>query len=140
MEDKNNSSLDKIRSKKSLEADDDDVEMIDENKTINISNPITVPGLERNILANDDFCPIETIENTSSSSPEEITRENSLEKDDVGLSSPEDINVDKKDALIQLSSECQMNEQPNLLPPSEFVPQITTKMSVKDRMAIGKFS
>ena len=114
--------------------------MINENNTLNVPKPITVPRMEGNIIPNDDdFCPIENIENTSSSSPEDITRENSLEKDYVGPSSPEDINEDKKDALIEMNNECQMKEQTNLLPPSNYAPQITTKMSVKDRMAIGKF-
>ena len=113
---------------------------INENSTLNVAKPEIIPRAGENIPVNEnDVSSVENIENTSSSSPEEITRENSMEKDDADLSSLYDINDAKKDELIDMSDAGQMSKMPNTLPTSNYAPQITTKMSVKDRMAVGKF-
>ena len=76
-------------------------------------------------------------ENTSSSSPGELTRENSLEKDDGEPSSPDDAHGEKKDTHLSNISENKLIDDSISNPSSNMVPPETTSITVKDRMAIG---
>ena len=134
--------------KNSVEKGDNDsnnsstIELIDSNvadqgKTIDTAKPQNIPHINENNLDNeDDASTTENVENSSSSSPGGITRENSVEKDDID---PYDTTEDKKDAVqIEISNGSQVKDDSKLSPPSNMEPPISTKLSVKDRMAIGK--
>ena len=106
-----------------------------DNETSTCAPRVEVPELEMEEDANN----VENIDNASSSSPEEVTRENSVEKDDIEPSSPEEINEDKKVSHTKITGKIKPNDDLKLLAPSNMVPPTSSKMSVKDRMAIGKF-
>ena len=112
----------------------------DEGKTIDIEKPQNVPHSNEHNLDNEDYASTtENVENSSGSSQGGITRENSVEKDDIDLSSPYDTPEDKKDAVqIEISNGSKVKDDSKLSPPSNMEPPTSTKLSVKDRMAIGK--
>ena len=110
-------------------------EVSDEKSQSNQSNSIDIRhSAKKNEAIDDD---IGCTENTSSSSPGELTRENSLEKDDGEPSSPEDAHGEKKDMHLSNTSENQLMDDSISNPSSNMVPPVTTSITVKDRMAIG---
>ena len=106
------------------------------------TEPITkVPHDEaNNVDMDDDASNVENIDNASSSSQGEITRENSIEKDDIGTSSPEEINEDDKIPKGVKVDKSRSKNDLKSLRRSNMEPPDSSKMSVKDRMAIGMFS
>ena len=112
-----------------------DDEITDEKNQSNQANSIDIcHSAKKNEAIDDD---IGCAENTSSSSPGELTRENSLEKDDGEPSSPDDANGEKKDTQFSNISENQLIDDSISNPSSNMVPPETTSITVKDRMAIG---
>ena len=87
----------------------------------------------------DDTSNVENIDNASSSSQGGVTRENSVEKDDVGTSSPEETNEDNKSLQIRNNTKNRSKDESKELSRSLMEPPDSSKMSVKDRMAIGRF-
>ena len=87
----------------------------------------------------DDTSNVENIDNASSSSQGGVTRENSVEKDDVGTSSPEETNEDNKSLQVRNNTKNRSKDESKELPRSLMEPPDSSKMSVKDRMAIGRF-
>ena len=82
---------------------------------------------------------VENIDNASSSSQGEVTRENSIEKEDIEPSSPEEANEDSKDSHTKNSGKNNAKDELKSLSRSSMEPPDSSKMTVKDRMAIGKF-
>ena len=82
---------------------------------------------------------VENIDNASSSSQGEVTRENSIEKEDIEPSSPEEANEDSKDSQTKNSGKNNAKDELKSLSRSSMEPPDSSKMTVKDRMAIGKF-
>ena len=123
--------LTRYENKKSTTLQHDQHETSEDNKSLSTTLQTTAPIITDN---NDD----ENIDHTSSSSPEEVTRENSLEKDDVDPSSPDDINEDKKDAEMDIENESNFKDDSKIFPSSTMEPPDASKLSVKDRMTIGR--
>ena len=90
-----------------------------------------------NVDMDDDASNVENIDNASSSSQGEVTRENSIEKDDIGTSSPEEIHDDDKISKGLKFDKSRSKDDLKLLRRSNMEPPDSSKMSVKDRMAIG---
>ena len=93
-----------------------------------------------NVDMDDDASNVENIDNASSSSQGEITRENSVEKDDIGTSSPEEINEEDKISKGVKVNNSRSKDDLKSLRRSNMEPPDSSKMSVKDRMAIGRLS
>ena len=100
-----------------------------------------VPHDEANNVDMDaDASNVENIDNASSSSQGEITRENSIEKDDIGTSSPEEIHEDDKSSKGVKIDKSRSKDGLKVPRKSNMEPPDSSKMTVKDRMAIGRFS
>ena len=110
-------------------------EVSDEKSQANQANSIDIRHITKKNEAIDDD--VGCAENTSSSSPGELTRENSLEKDDGEPSSPDDAHGEKKDMHLSNIRENQLMDDSISNPSSNMVPPVTTSITVKDRMAIG---
>ena len=93
-----------------------------------------------NVDMDDDASNVENIDNASSSSQGEITRENSVEKDEIGTSSPEEINEEDRTSKGVKVNNSRSKDDLKSLRRSNMEPPDSSKMSVKDRMAIGRFS
>ena len=111
-------------------------EVTDEKSQSNQANSLDIRHITKKNEAIDDD--VGCAENTSSSSPGELTRENSLEKDDGEPSSPDDdAHGEKKDGHLSNIRESKLMDDSISNHSSNMVPPVTTSITVKDRMAIG---